>query len=206
MSSEMTVSSAQPPLQPAAAVAVHWLSAALMTLAVAAVLLREAVDAEPWRAALLAFHRQALLTVFALVLLRLVLRVTLGRYDASAHPTPVGRGLRALAWLSHATMYAALVLVPVLGWALTDARGQHVAWLGVLPLPHLAAVDPDRAELLEDWHVWSAWALGALVALHTAAALWHHWVRRDNVLRAMWPRLAQLPWGRVRAPVPPTTT
>ena len=40
-------------------------------------------------------------------------------------------------------------------------------------------------------------ALGAMVALHVAAALWHHHVRRDDTLRRM------LPWGLRRAP-PPT--
>ena len=42
-------------------------------------------------------------------------------------------------------------------------------------------------KLLGEAHETAAWALIGMVALHAAAALWHHFVRRDNVLRAMLP-------------------
>jgi cytochrome b561 len=53
------------------------------------------------------------------------------------------------------------------------------------------ADDPDLADVLTDWHAWAAWGLLALLAAHIAAALWHHWVRRDGVLAAMLPLLRQ---------------
>lgn len=179
---------ALPVQQPPTSVAVHWLSAGLIATAVIAVLLREWVDNEAWRAFLLSLHRQATLSVLALLLLRLVLRLVWPRQDGTA-PIPMGLWMRILAMASHGAMYALLLLVPLLGWALSDARGQSPHWLGLLALPQLTPVDPDQAELLEDWHRWAAWGLGAMVSLHTAAALWHHCVRRDNVLRAMWPPL-----------------
>jgi len=50
-------------------------------------------------------------------------------------------------------------------------------------------ISPDRplARLLHDLHEVAANALLILIALHAAAALFHHFVRRDNVLDAMLP-------------------
>ena len=50
-------------------------------------------------------------------------------------------------------------------------------------------VKSDRAIFhpAEDYHGWLVYTLFALVALHALAALWHHFIRRDDVLRRMWP-------------------
>ena len=171
---------------PAPVVLLHWLSAGLVALAFAAGLAHGAIDDEATGAIVLLLHRQAGLTLLALLVLRLATRLAHRGRGPVHRATPVM--LRVAAGASHTLLYLARIALPVLGWALSDARAQHPAWLGVLPLPHLAAVDPDRADTLEDLHRWAAWSLAALVALHFAAALWHHWVRRDGVLRSMWPR------------------
>jgi cytochrome b561 len=40
----------------------------------------------------------------------------------------------------------------------------------------------------EDIHGYLAYSLFALAGIHAAAALYHHLIRRDDVLRRMWPR------------------
>ena len=94
--------------------------------------------------------------------------------------------MRIAAWLTHAALYAALLALPLLGWALSDAAGKPPHLFG-LALPALVAEDDDLADRLLAWHQDLAWVLLALVSLHIAAALWHHFIRRDDVLRAMWP-------------------
>lgn len=175
-----------PPRHPTPVIAAHWLTAGCIVLAVAAVLLREAVDDKSLRALLLATHRQAGLTVVILLVLRLVARFANAGKEPGAS-TALSPLLRRLATATHWVLYAALLGLPLLGLALSDARGQHPSWMGLLPVPTLSAVDPDVADTLEDWHGWAAWALGLVVAAHAGAALWHHWVRRDNVLRTMLP-------------------
>jgi cytochrome b561 len=54
-------------------------------------------------------------------------------------------------------------------------------------LPTIIGADEDLADRLQDLHVDAAWALLALVCLHIGAALWHHFVLRDGVLRRMLP-------------------
>lgn len=177
----------RPPAHPAPLVWLHWATAACVALAFSAALLREAVEADAWRAGLLLVHRQAGLTALALTLLRLLFRLA---WHPRSNVYATGRDTRwtrLAAAATHLLLYAGLLLVPLLGWWLSDTRGQHpVAW-GWLPLPVLGAADPDVADLAEDRHALAAWSLGALALLHIAAALWHHWVLRDGVLRAMAP-------------------
>jgi cytochrome b561 len=80
-----------------------------------------------------------------------------------------------------------LLLQPILGLLHTNAQGRRVDlyFLGELP----AVVRPDRALAKQAMaaHELIACALLALIALHAGAALFHHFVRRDNVLNAMLP-------------------
>ncbi|MGC4079605.1 MAG: cytochrome b [Rubrivivax sp.] len=186
-----TDSSAYPPISRA----LHWLGALCVLVAFAAVLAREAIDADAPRAVLMAVHRQAGLTALVLLAARLVARlVSRARWPEPAEDSP---WLRRAAAGAHGLLYVALLVLPLLGWSLTNAHGHPLALWGLLRLPTLVATDPDRADDLEDWHGDLAWALAVLVALHVGAALWHHFVRRDGVLRRMWP---------ARAPYSSTTT
>lgn len=97
------------------------------------------------------------------------------------------RPLRLAADATHGLLYALLFALPLLGLALSGARGNPVTLFGLGPLPALLQRDLDLADVLADYHVWAAWALLALVSLHALAALWHHFVHRDPVLTAMLP-------------------
>jgi polyisoprenoid-binding protein YceI len=62
-------------------------------------------------------------------------------------------------------------------------------YFGVVPLPDLLDKNKELGEALEELHEALAWTLATLVALHVAAALKHHFVDRDVVLRRMLPVL-----------------
>lgn len=159
----------------------HWLTVLCLVLAAGLILLREEVDGRAVRQWLLEGHRHFGLFVLGLFFLRVALRLRLGkRHDPDA-PSPL---LRVLAGLTHVAMYALLLTLPVLGWALSQALGKPVH-LFAATLPELVAPDPDLADTLGAWHVYAAWALLGLIVLHIGAALWHHFVRRDDLLRRM---------------------
>jgi cytochrome b561 len=58
---------------------------------------------------------------------------------------------------------------------------------GVLPLPDFVAASKPLAELIKPWHELSANALAALVVLHVAAAVKHHFIDKDGLLERMRP-------------------
>ncbi len=148
------------------------------------ILVRGEADGRALRQWLLEGHRHFGLLVLALFFLRIAVRLRLGRLQA---PAGMGWVVRAAAALTHVAMYALLLSLPLLGWALSDALAKPVHLLG-LSLPTLVEPDPDLADTLQAWHLDAAWALLALVTLHVGAALWHHFIRRDGVLRDMLPK------------------
>lgn len=162
----------------------HWGTTLAIVVAVAAIYLREATEDQWWRQMFLSLHRQMGLLVLVGLLLRLAARYSVKMAD---HLADLHQLLRLGARLLQLGLYSLLVIVPVLGWAATNAHAINLNLFGLIPLPNLVAANTDLADTLDDFHKWSSWALGALVLEHTLAALFHHFIRKDQVLAAMLP-------------------
>lgn len=179
-----------PPTDPARAsfgaplIAVHWLVLVLMAAAYATMELRDIFPrGSDGRQAMRAAHYALGLSVLALVLVRILLRISRGTPPIVPAP-PAWQATAAR--LGHLALYALMVVLPLLGWLAFSAEARPAAILGVgLPMliaPHEAWVKP-----LEGAHEVVGTIGYALVGLHAAAALWHHYVVRDNTLALMWP-------------------
>ena len=172
---------------PRLTVAIHWVTAAAIVVAVAAMFVRDAVEDRVWRQLLLETHRQLGLLVLIVAGVRIAIRLRKGLAD---HAPDMMALLRWAAKAAHVLMYGVLIALPLLGWAVTSAHGVSLTFFGSVPLPKILSADSELADTLTDYHVWLAWGLLGLVVAHVAAAAWHHFVRRDGVLRAMLPKRA----------------
>ncbi|WP_174236115.1 cytochrome b/b6 domain-containing protein [Rhodanobacter sp. L36] len=175
---------ASPLARPRKLVVLHWLTALCVTLAAALILTRDEVSGRALRMWLLEGHRHFGLFVLILFFVRIALRIRLGKLPSEDNPS---RLVHLLAVLNHLALYALLLAQPLLGWTLSSAQGKPVHFFG-LTLPALVGADEDLADRLQAWHQDAAWLLLALLILHIAAALWHHFVVRDGVLRRMLPQ------------------
>ena len=174
--------SAPPTAYGAIARLLHWIMFALIAVQVAGGLAIEAFPrASAARVLVLETHVSlgivALLLVFARIASRLATR---------GLPPEGARWQRALASVVHGALYALMVAVPVVGYALADARGRGIPFFG-MSAPEWLQTDRGLAHTLEEWHEALVWALVAVVAAHVAAALWHHFALRDGTLRRMLP-------------------
>ena len=129
------------------------------------------------------WHFMLGLALWALVLLRLPLRLALGAPPITPAP-PAWQHRLALAM--HVALYALLIVLPLLGWLILSAKGRPVPFFG-LELPALLAPDKALAENLEDLHELIGELGYWLIGLHAAAALYHHYLVRDDTLRRMLP-------------------
>lgn len=133
---------------------------------------------------LLARHKSIGVTVFVLVVLRLAWRW-------SHPPPPLPEGMRPVERLaaraSHSLLYLLLLALPLSGWLFSSASGVAVSWFGWFALPDLVTTSKPLAHDLARIHAMLSILLAALLLVHIAAALWHHFVRRDSVLLRMSP-------------------
>ena len=166
------------------AIALHWLTALLIvggfTLGLSMVDLPISRRKLEWYA----WHKWIGITVFLLTCARLGWRAL---YDA---PPPVAMPAwqQRSASISHKLLYALLLIIPISGWVYSSSTGVQVVYLNLVPLPDLVAKDKELATVLRALHVTLNFTLLALVCVHSAAALKHHFVDRDTVLARMLPR------------------
>ncbi len=170
-------------MRPRSLVVLHWLTALFLAVAAALILIRDEVDGRALRLWLLEGHRHFGLLVLLLFAVRVVLRFRLGKLPGEGNTSAL---IRLAAGTTHMALYALLLVQPLLGWALSNAEGKPVHFLGIT-LPALVASDENLADSLTTWHQDVAWVLLALITLHMGAALWHHFVLRDRTLRMMLP-------------------
>jgi cytochrome b561 len=162
----------------------HWLIVALIALQVTLASLADDLPPGVKKLTLLARHKSVGITILMLVILRLLWR---SLNLTPLLPTTLRPYERLLARLTHAALYVLLFAMPLSGWMMSSARGFPVSWFGFFTLPDLVPKDKSLYEALLTTHEVLAWVLAAVVALHVAAALKHHFMLRDDVLRRMLP-------------------
>ena len=124
-------------------------------------------------------------------------------------PLPdMGTALRCLAGSAHVLLYVFMIAAPLSGWFVLSLRRQVTSVFGLFrwawaTLPAVATMPPaDRAfwhDQLLPLHVWLSYLGMGLVVVHVAAALYHHFWRRDDVLTRMLPRAPAIPGARANA-------
>ncbi|SIT39734.1 putative helicase [Paraburkholderia ribeironis] len=92
---------------------------------------------------------------------------------------------RIAAKVSHVVLYAPMIAMPVIGWAMLSAAGHPITLYGPLHLPPIAPHDVVLFAVLRALHTWLAFALFATLLLHLAAALFHGLIRRDGVFSSV---------------------
>jgi cytochrome b561 len=95
---------------------------------------------------------------------------------------------RVLAHISHFGLYFFLFAQPITGWILSSASNFPVSYFGLFTLPNLVAPDKQLASTMHEVHETLFNILAAFALLHIAAALKHHFVLKDDVLRRMLPQ------------------
>ena len=172
------------------AIAFHWTMAALMIGLFAMGKYMVGLDPlAPDTFAIYQWHKSFGFLVLALVFLRLVWR--------AINPVPrLPDGMpmiqRTAAHLGHAGLYAVMIALPVTGWLMVSASpwGIPTVVFNVLPLPHLPVAEmfgtkAETEKVFATLHEWAGFLLVPLFIAHVAAALKHHFLNRDDILRRM---------------------
>ena len=168
------------------AIALHWLMALLVFVTFPVGLVMHEMALSPDKLRMLSYHKWLGVTVFILLVMRLVWR--------TAHkPAPMEAGMPQWQMMAakgvHVLLYVLLFAIPLSGWLMSSAKGFQTVYLGVLPLPDLLAKDKVLGDALAELHEVLNITIMLLVIAHVAAALKHHFVERDGTLARMLPFL-----------------
>lgn len=128
-------------------------------------------------------HYMLGLSVLFLVGFRLVLKWAL---PVPPILPPPGTVMKLLAKTMHVLLYLLMIGMPVAGWLILSAGSKPIPFFG-LELPALMTENKDLADEIKTWHKTAGNIAYYLIAAHALAALYHHYVRRDNTLRRMLP-------------------
>lgn len=121
------------------------------------------------------------ISVMLLVIPRVIVRLVT---PGAAIIPPLAGYMQILSKLMHLALYSFMVLMPLMGWIMINANGRDLVWLG-LEMPRLVQENKELAKQLHDLHEQGAIAGYVLIGLHTAAAIFHHHVLKNNVLLRM---------------------
>ena len=170
----------------ATAISLHWLIAIGIAGTFSLGLYMHELPLSPTKLQLYSWHKWAGVSLFALIVVRLLWRAT---HAAPPLPAQMPALQRLAANATHWARDALMVAVPLSGWLMSSAKGFQTVWFGVLPLPDLVAKDAALGDLLQDVHEALNLTMLGLVLLHAVAALKHHFIDRDDVLTRMLPAL-----------------
>jgi len=173
----------------------HWAIASLIIANIVLGLWADDLPLSPRKLEAFYWHKSVGLTVLWLGVLRLMWRFT--------NPTPLLPGAmprweRTLAQASHFLLYVLMLAMPMSGWIINSAANFPLDLYGVWRVPDLipGSVDESTVEdAAKAVHYWLFTSICVLLALHVSAALKHHVLDRDDVLKRM------LPFSRAADPI-----
>jgi cytochrome b561 len=87
-------------------------------------------------------------------------------------------------------MYGLLLAIPIGGWVGISMFGATNVF-GLFDLPSIAAQNQETAKLVFFFHKVGAILLVLAIAAHIGAAIFHHFIRKDGVLRRMLPSVGR---------------
>ena len=158
----------------------HWLLFLMLTFMIVAGNFLASMPKGPEKFQAAGMHKSFGLVVLALILLRLVWRLV-NETPKDPEGTPAVQNLMAHAM--HWALYVLMFAQPLAGILMTQTAGYPVSFFGLFELPVLLDKDPSLAQFLRGAHG-TVWILLVLAVIgHAGAALYHHFVMTDDVLK-----------------------
>ncbi|MCG8154772.1 cytochrome b [Brenneria goodwinii] len=127
-------------------------------------------------------HKGIGVLLFAVLIFRVIWRFV------SPPPQPLSsysRLTRISATLAHIALYVVLFAILISGYLISTAEGQPISVFGWFSVPATLEGLTDQADIAGTVHLYLAWVVVALSALHGLAALKHHFIDGDTTLKRM---------------------
>jgi len=163
----------------------HWLVAMCVVITAPVAIVMTRLDKGPTQDALYNLHKSLGVLIFVLMALRLLNRLAVG---ALAPEEEIEPWQKTVSSIVHTSFYVLLLAMPVVGYIANSAYGATTPFFGLFEIPAIIEKNEGLAIQLFVLHRWVGWLVIVLAVTHISAALYHHFIRRDVVLKRMLPR------------------
>jgi cytochrome b561 len=160
----------------------HWVTALLIFVQIPLGLISKEMKLSPLKLDLFVWHKSIGFIILLLVISRMLWRIN-GSVPSAAADTGIRQ---TLAKTSHGLLYALMLLLPISGWIISSAANIPISLFWLLELPAITGPDEVLKEVAGTIHATCVVLLLAVLTLHIGAALRHHFILRDNVLKRLW--------------------
>ena len=129
-------------------------------------------------------HKATGMLILALVLVRVAWRFMNPTPSLGEQSTPLQK---MAANLVHLGLYGVMLGMPISGYLMSMAGGHSISFYGLFNVPDIIGKNPDLGKFAHFMHgaIWNVFT--ALIVLHILAAVYHHFMKKDMVLRRMLP-------------------
>ena len=135
-----------------------------------------------FKGTVITLHKNIATVIIFLVVVRIFWRYT---HPAPELPNTMSPTMKRLAHFGHLALYFMLLALPITGCLFSWSAGHPAPVLYLFEIPRLVQDNPDILEIVKPVHIYLSWFAGFLVIGHIAAALKHHFIDKDNILRSM---------------------
>ncbi len=162
------------------AIVLHWILAILLIGLLALGLYMVSLPISLEKLKFYGWHKEYGLLALWLAILRLGWRL-INKTPYLALPLWEKIAARSVHW----AFYFFMFVMPLTGWLITSAAGLPASFFGLFVLPDLVNPNEEQRLLFQVIHEWLGYGLIATIVLHTSAALKHHFINKDDILRRM---------------------
>ncbi|QLH43384.1 MAG: cytochrome b [Coxiellaceae bacterium] len=166
------------------AILLHWIMAVLMLglIVLGLYMVRIPISAEKLK--LYGWHKEYGFLALFLAMFRIVWRI--GNITPLL-PSTLPHWQKLAAHTVHWAFYGFMFALPITGWLITSAAGLPASFFGLFVLPDLVAPNHQLQLVFSDIHEWLSYGLIATFCAHVGAALKHHFINKDDILRRILP-------------------
>lgn len=170
-------------------ITLHWVTAAIVIFMFASAHIWEVLErGTPLRKGLQSVHISMGILLAVIIIGRLLWRLfTVSTGRSKQAPVAMPTLMKAAAHLTHLALYLLLVAQIVLGFLFRWSQAEPFYFFGLFPIPDVFNFDSIMTRTFGSLHNNVAWALIIVAGVHALAALFHHYVLRDGILRRMLP-------------------
>lgn len=159
---------------------IHWLTMLLILLVYFTIETRSFFGKETlYHDIMMVSHFYIGMVILFITILRLIIIPFTGLSKMS--PKTINKYQKLCSKFVHIFLYAFLIITPILGWFILSASGKSIPF----GLPNIIPYNLELRNQLKDIHIFIANFAVIIIFIHACAALYHHYVLKNNVLKNM---------------------